>query len=289
MTRSEFHRTRPIERWIVHLVLVCGAAITLTPLVWIAFAALKRNDDFFSSILLPISPETGRLDASRLTLDHFRNLLGNLGLGRALLNSIFLSSVTALFAALLTAMAGYALARHRFRGRRAVTWIVLGAIIVPAPLLLAPGYQLLFRLGLLDTFAGLIIPALAPAFGVFLFRQAVLSSVPHSLLEAARLDGCGEFRAFFSIAMPLIRPMFGAFILIVFIGVWNNYITPQVVMQTPSKFPLAVAVANLKTTYYQDYGLLMAGAVLSVLPVLTLFLFLQRDFISGLTSGALKG
>ena len=131
--------------------------------------------------------------------------------------------------------------------------------------------------------------ALAPAFGVFLFRQAVLSSVPHSLLEAARLDGCGEFRAFFSIAMPLIRPMFGAFILIVFIGVWNNYITPQVVMQTPSKFPLAVAVANLKTTYYQDYGLLMAGAVLSVLPVLTLFLFLQRDFISGLTSGALKG
>ncbi len=124
--------------------------------------------------------------------------------------------------------------------------------------------------------------------GVFLFRQAVLTSFPPALLEAARVDGCGEIRAFFSICMPLIRPMFGAFVLIVFIATWNNFITPQVVMQSPGKFPLAVAVANLKNTYYQDYGLLMAGTVMSIVPVVGLFLMLQKDFISGLTSGAVK-
>lgn len=274
--------------WAIHAVLLAGAALTLAPFVWLVCASLKRNEDFFSAPFLPVSPETGRFDFSRLTVEHFERLISTLGLGRALLNSVFISSVTALLAALFAAMGGFALARLRFRGRKLMTALVLGAVIIPAPLLLAPGYQLLFRLGMLDTFAGLILPACAPAFGVFLFRQAVLSSFPPALLDAARVDGCGEVRAFFSICMPLIRPMFGAFVLIVFIATWNNFIVPQVVLQTPGKFPLAVAVANLKNTYYQDYGLLMAGTVVSVAPVVGLFLLLQRDFISGLTSGAVK-
>lgn len=274
--------------FVVHAVLLAGAALVLTPFFWLLCASLKRNEDFFSAPFLPVSPDTHSIDVTRLTLQHFERLVSLLGLGRAMLNSVYLSSVTAVLAALFAAMGGFALARHRFRGRHLVTGLVLGALIIPAPLLLAPGYQVLFRLGLLDTFAGLILPACAPAFGVFLFRQAVLSSFPPALLEAARVDGCGEIRAFFSICMPLIRPMFGAFVLIVFIGTWNNFIAPQVVLQSPGKFPLAVAVANLKNTYYQDYGLLMAGTVLSIVPVVGLFLMLQKDFISGLTSGAVK-
>jgi ABC-type glycerol-3-phosphate transport system permease component len=272
----------------VHLALTVAGALVLTPFVWLACAALKRNEDFFTSAFLPVGTG-GRIDLSRLTGEHFQRLLADLGIARALLNSVYLASVTSILAALFAAMGGFALARHSFRGRRLVSALVIGAVVVPAPLLLAPGYQLLFRLGLLDTFAGLILPALAPAFGVYLFRQASLTSIPGTLLEAARIDGCGELRAFFSIALPLLRPMVGAFVLIVFLGTWNNYISPQVVLQSPSKFPLAVAVANLKSTYYQDYGLLMAGAVVSIVPVLVLFLALQRDFISGLTSGAVKG
>lgn len=274
--------------WLLHAVLAIGAALTLTPFAWLVCASLKRNEDFFSSTFLPVSPDTGAIDLSRLTFDHFGRLVTTLGFGRAMLNSVFISSVTALLAALFGAMGGFALARHRFRGRRLVTALILGALLIPAPLLLAPGYQLLYHLGLLDTFAGLILPVCAPAFGVFLFRQAILSSLPIATLEAARVDGCGEIRAFFSICLPLIRPMFGAFVLIMFIFMWNNFITPQVVMQTPDKFPLAVAIANLKNTYYQDYGLLMAGTVVSIIPVMGLFLLLQRDFISGLTSGAVK-
>lgn len=282
-------KTRAGSTLVIHALLLAAAALVLTPFVWIVCASLKHNEDFFSAAFLPVSPDTGAIDLSRLTADHFHRLLTTLGIARALLNSLYLSSVTAVLAALFAAMGGFALARCRFRGRRLITTLVLGAVIIPAPLLLAPGYQLLFRLGLLDTFSGLILPALAPAFGVFLFRQATLASVPHSLLEAARIDGCGELRAFFSIALPLLRPMVGAFVLIVFLATWNNYIAPQVILQSPDKFPLAVAVANLKSTYYQDYGLLMAGAVISIVPVIVLFLSLQSDFISGLTTGAVKG
>ena len=189
----------------------------------------------------------------------------------------------------LAAAAGYALARFRFRGRNAMTILVLGAIIVPPPLLLAPGYQLLFDLGLLDTFTGLILPVAAPAFGIFLFRQSVQQSVPESLIEAARMDGATELGIFTAIVLPLVRPMIGAFMLITFLLMWNNFIGPQIVLQSPEKMPLAVVVAQMVGLYEQDYGLLMAGTLISVLPVAALFLMLQKEFITGLTSGAVKG
>jgi len=153
---------------------------------------------------------------------------------------------------------------------------------------MAPGYQFLYRLGLLDSFWGVILPAIAPAFGVFLFRQAILSAVPQELLEAARLDGSGEVNTFFSVALPLVRPMIATFLMIMFLGTWNNFVGPQVVLQTPEKFPLSVAIAQLKSTYYQDYGLQMAGTLVSIVPVLILFMFLQREFVDGLAAGAVK-
>jgi ABC-type glycerol-3-phosphate transport system permease component len=124
---------------------------------------------------------------------------------------------------------------------------------------------------------------------VFLFRQAMLQSVPTEILQAARIDGCGEIRIFFQLVLPLVRPMTGAFILITFLATWNNFIHPQIVLQTPEKFPLAVAIAQLKGLYSTDYGLLMAGTLTSIAPPLALFLLLQKEFIAGLTSGAVKG
>ncbi|MGQ0628009.1 MAG: carbohydrate ABC transporter permease [Phycisphaerales bacterium] len=272
-----------------HAILIPGAIIAAAPFVWLACAALKRNEDFFTSTFLPGGDGLLGVAWERLTLEHMARVLGELGLGRALLNSIFLSSSTAVLATLVSAMGGYALARFEFRGRGWLTAIVLGALIIPPPLLMAPGYQWLFQLGLLDTFAGLVLPAIAPAFGVFLFRQSCRSSVPVALIEAARLDGAGEVLIFFRVAMPLLRPMVGAFILITFLGTWNNFISPQVVLQSPERFPLSVAIAQLKGTYFQDYGLLMAGTLISVVPLMVLFLLLQKEFISGLTAGAVKG
>jgi len=278
-----------VSRFVLYAVLLIASAITLTPFAYLACGAFKTNDDMFTSLFLPPGGGPFGIAWSHLTTLHFHQLLFTLGLGHNLLNSLFLASVTSVLATLFCAMGGYALAKHQFHGRGLVTAMVLGSMLLPAALLIAPTYELLYHLQLLDSYAGLILPAITPAFGIFLFRQAALSGVPDALLEAARIDGCGELQIFFGIALPMVKPMIGAFLLITFLGTWNNFITPQIVLQTAGKFPLSVAIAQLRGVYGQDYGLLMAGTLLSVLPVVVLFLMLQREFIAGLTSGAVKG
>ncbi len=163
------------------------------------------------------------------------------------------------------------------------------SVVLPGALLLGPGFETLFHLGLVDTYVGVLLPALAPAFGIYLFRQAMINSVPEDILESARLDGCGEFRIFFQIVLPLVRPMISAYLIIVFIATWNSFIHPQIVLQSPERHPLAVAIFSLRGLYGDDYSLIMAGTLVSIAPVMVLFLMLQKEFISGLTSGAVKG
>ncbi len=272
----------------VYLLLIALGALTLVPFAYLICASLKTNTDFFSSLFLP-QHEDRSIAWERLTLFQFKRIFTEMQFPRFILNSVFLASVTSVLATLSSAMGGYALAKFRFRGRNLMTNLVLAALVIPGALLLAPSYQLLYRLHLLDTFAGMILPAIAPVFGVYLFRQAMISSLPDEMLEAARIDGCGEIKMFFTMALPMVRPMIGAFILITFLGTWNNFIGPQIVLQTHEKFPLSVAIAQLKGSFSQDYGMLMAGTLVSIAPVVVLFLLLQRQFISGLTSGAVKG
>jgi multiple sugar transport system permease protein len=264
------------------------AVVTLVPFAWLIIASLKNREDFSQSMFLPPGEGLFGIGWDRLSLQNYDNLF-DLGFGGAFLNSVFYSATTAVLATLICAAAGYALAKFRFWGRNGFTLAVLALIILPPTLLIAPGYELLYNLRLLDTVPGLILPFLAPAFGVFLFRQAVSQSVPDQLLEAARMDGCSEIEILFAIVMPLIRPMVGAFLLITFLGMWNNFISPQIVLQSGDKQPLSVAIAQLRGLYRSDYGLMMAGTVVSIAPVAVLFLLLQKQFISGLTSGAVKG
>ena len=272
----------------LHALLVLLSLVVLTPYAWLLIASLKTQEDFFSGMFFPAGDGLFGVGWDKLTLDNYRNLF-DLGFGNALVNSVFYSATTALFATLISAATGYVLAKHRFKGRTAMTLVILGALIVPPTLLIAPTYELLYRMDLLDTVWGLLLPALAPAFGVFLFRQSIMQSVPDELLEAARIDGCSEVSIFFLIVLPLVRPMIGAFMLITFLAMWNNFIGPQIVLQTASKQPLSVAIAQLRGVYRTDYGLLMAATVVSIAPVAALFLLLQKQFISGLTSGAVKG
>jgi len=211
------------------------------------------------------------------------------GIARAIVNSFFFASVSAVLATLGAAMGGYGLAKFRFKGHGLIDNTVLAALVIPGALLMAPGYQLLYWLGLLDSYVGLILPGIAPAFGVYLFRQAMITSMPDEMIEAARIDGCGEIRIFFQMALPMVRPMAGAFLLITYLGAWNNFIGPQIVLQTPEKYPLAVWIAQLKGLYSVDYGLIMSGTLVAISPVLVLFLLLQKEFIAGLTAGAVKG
>jgi len=280
---------RTLALLVVYTLLIGFAVLTLVPFAWMLTSSFKTKFDFFNSLFLPAGDGLFGVAWDRLTLDNYRRLWLEHGVPRAMLNSFFLASVTSLGATLSAAMGGYALAKFPFPAREWLTTLVLSALIIPAPLLLAPGYQLLFQLGLLDSYAGLFLPAMAPAFGVFLFRQAMLNSVPGELIESARIDGAGEIRIFFTLVIPLVRPMTGAFLMITFLGVWNNFISPQVVLQSPELFPLSVAINNLRGIYGSDYGLIMAGTLISIAPVMCLFLLLQKEFISGLTSGAVKG
>lgn len=278
-----------ISQSITYIALLMMAVVTLIPLLWLVVGALKTNQDFFGYLFFPGGDGWFGIDWSRLSLENFRRLLFDLNFLNFILNSFFIASVTAVLATIFASLGGYALAKFRFRGKSFILGIVLMAIILPGPLLLAPIYQLLYNLGLLNTYWGLILPGMAPAFGIFLFRQSMLNSVPTELLESARIDGCGELRIYFSIVLPLIRPMVGAFLLINFLGNWNNFIMPQVILQDENMFPLAVAIAQLRGTYNTDYSLIAAGTIVSIMPVMMLFLLLQREFISGLTSGAVKG
>ncbi len=277
------------KRFSIYGPLLFLTIITLIPFAYLVCSAFKTREAFFTSPFLPVGDGFLGVAWDQLTVLHFKRLLSEQNFGRNIVNSLFLASVTSVLSTLCAAMGGYALAKFHFRGRESITNMVLILLIVPGSLLFAPTYQLLYWFGMLDTFPGLIVPALAPAFGVYLFRQAMISSLPDEMLEAGRIDGCGEYRLFFSFALPMVRPMVGTFILITFLGAWNNYIGAQIILKTPEKLPLSLAVAQLRSEYGQDYGMLMAGTLVSIVPVMALFLMLQREFIEGLSSGAVKG
>ncbi|MEM9020350.1 MAG: carbohydrate ABC transporter permease [Planctomycetota bacterium] len=281
--------TKRLSAIALYVALTVFAIIALVPFAYLLFSAFKSQDTFFTFVFWPTQGKWWQVDWSGLTVKHFVTLFTDAGVARATVNSFFFASVTAILATLCSAMCGYALAKYRFAGRSALLWLVLGALAIPAALLIAPGYQVVYWLGLLDNYAGLILPAIAPAFGVYLFRQAFIASMPDEMIEAARVDGCGEVRLFFTIALPMVRPMIGAFLLITYLGTWNNFIAPQIIIQSQEKLPLSVFVAQLRGPYGTEYGMIMAGTLVAIFPVLVLFLLLQRDFIAGLTAGAVKG
>ncbi|MBB6429871.1 carbohydrate ABC transporter permease [Algisphaera agarilytica] len=280
----------------IYVPLAAFALVTLVPFAYLMFSAFKTKEAFFSGPFWPVEEDGGwwAVDWSGFTFTNFTRLWSEVKIGeasfmRAVLNSFFFASVMSVVGTLGAAMGGYGLAMFKFKGREFITTVVLGALVIPGALLIAPGYFLLFQLGLLDSYAGLILPGVAPAFGVYLFRQAFISSLPHEMMEAGRIDGCGEWRMFFQMGLPMVKPMVGAFVLITYLGTWTNFIGPQIIIQTPEKYPLAVAVAQLRGPFSIEYGMIMAGTLVAIGPVLALFLLLQKDFIAGLTAGAVKG
>lgn len=201
---------------------------------------------------------------------------------------MFLASTTVMVQLFFASLGGYALAKFDFRGRKIVMLYMLGSMMMPPMLFLAPVFKLIHQIGWMDTYWALIVPGAASVFGMFLFRQAIIG-VPDSLLEAARIDGCSEFGIYLKVVMPLVRPMTGAFCLICFLHTWNAFIGPQVFIQTQAKLTLPVILNQYVGVYSQQYGVFLAGTLLAIIPPAILFFALQREFITGLTSGAVKG
>jgi len=213
----------------------------------------------------------------------------NFGFGRCLLNSFFLTSAGTSISLLLASLGGFALAKYNFRGKKALLVLMLATMMIPGSVLLAPSYELICKMGLMNSYLGILLPGAVGAFGMLLFRQAMLG-VPDDLLEAARIDGCSEVRIYWNIVMPVVRPMSGAFCLMSFMGGWNSFLWPMIVLQSKELFTVPIALSQtIGLQGDNQYGLLMAGTLLGVLPPAVLFFLLQKEFIAGLTAGAVKG
>ena len=188
----------------------------------------------------------------------------------------------------LSSMVGYGLAMYRFKGRNAVFTLVLILMMVPFEILLLPLYRMLIKVHLTDTYFGVILPYLVPPFMIFFFRQYVLG-LPKELLEAARIDGCSDYGVFFRIMVPNMIPAYGAMTILSCMNSWNNLLWPLIVLNTNEKFTIPIGMGTTITPYGNAFDVLMPGAVMAVVPIIIVYLFAQKTFIAGLTSGSVKG
>ncbi|MEK7411780.1 MAG: carbohydrate ABC transporter permease [Planctomycetota bacterium] len=283
-------------RWTL---LILASFVTLVPFFWLVCAAFKDPSVMNAYTFLPAPWDWGNPteDGSKsiVNFGNFTKLFadrssfnGTLHFWIFIGNSLFLAGITTVLSLLFCSLAGFVLAKYDFRGKTTLILFMLGTLMVPGMLFLAPGYRLMNSLGWLDTYWALIIPASCSTFGIFLFRQAIVS-VPSELIEAARIDGASDFRIWWQVVMPLVKPMTGAYCLISFLGSWNNYLGPQIYISSEEKLTLPVILNQFVGFYTNEYGVFLAGTLIAILPPAILFLALQREFVAGLTSGAVKG
>jgi multiple sugar transport system permease protein len=264
----------------LHVALGAGALLTLAPLLWMVSASFMPSGEATA-----VPP---RLLPSRFTLEHYRDLFTRLDVARHVAASSLIATAATLVSLLLNSMAGYAFAKLRFAGRDRIFAALLAALVIPAQVGMLPLFLLLKQMGLVNTYLGVVIPGMASVFGIFLVRQYALS-IPDSLLDAARIDGAGELRIYWSLVLPFCRPVLATLAVLTFLGTWNDFLWPLIVLADGDLYTLPVALANLLGEHVQDTELMMAGSVLTVLPVLVLFVALQRHYVAGIMGGALKG
>ncbi|MFT4196689.1 MAG: carbohydrate ABC transporter permease [Pseudoxanthomonas sp.] len=270
-------------RWnavLVNAALLACALVAIAPLLWmlsVSFMA-RGQASHFPPPLLP----------AHATLDSYRELFGRTGMGRNFANSLLVSVAITLASLLLNTMAAYAFAKLHFGGRERIFQLLLAALVVPAQVTMLPLFLLMKQMHLVNSYAGVMIPGLATVFGIFLVRQYA-RGIPDEMLEAARIDGAGELRIFFRIVLPMLKPVLVTLAIFTFMGAWNDFMWPLIVLTDQDHYTLPVALASLSREHVMDVELMMAGAVVTVLPVLLLFLALQRYYIQGLLLGSVKG
>lgn len=275
-----------LQSILLHLILTPLAFLFLVPILWMVIAATQPNSEIISSppAILPgnaLAENWNDLN-SRFTDNN------NLGYIRVMLNSIVISVVYTGLATMISSMAGYAFAKFRFRGKAILFSIIIATMTIPYSIVVIPQFLLVARdLGLSNTYAAAILPALANTLGIFFMRQS-LASLPDELLDAARVDGANEFRIFFQIVLPMALPSMAAIAIVLFLNQWNDYLWPLLVLTDSSSYTIPVALGTLVGLTNISWGGIMIGTSLATIPFLIMFLFLQRYFIAGISAGAIK-
>lgn len=273
-------RKRDMKKALIHLILIAGIGVTILPFFWMITTAFKTQGE---SVQMPPVwlPSAWRLDAFQevLAKPNFLTVYGN---------TVITTVVTVLGQVGLCAMAGYGFARIHFPGRDLLFVLILGVLMIPSQIFLMPQYLIIQNLGLLNTIPALFLPNLFSAFGTFLLRQSFLS-LPKELEEAAMLDGCSRFQIFYKIMLPLTKSSMVALAIMVMKFAWNDLMWPLIVNTSAKKMTLAPTLASMISEYGSNYPVQMSGAVLSILPIVILFIIFQKQFIEGVASTGVKG
>jgi multiple sugar transport system permease protein len=266
--------------WAAYVIVGVGAAIMLLPFYFMfVFATHTRTEIFSLPPPLFFGPDF---------LDNVRIIVGRIPFWRNLGWSLYVAFASTVLTLLFCSMGGYAFAMFEFRGKRALFGLVMGTLLLPSFMNMIPTFMIMDALGWIDQPRALYLPGAASAFGIFLMRQFIGTSIPRDLVEAARMDGCGELRIYWSIVLPLLGPALGTLGLITFIASWNNFIGPLIVMRSPDMYTLPLALRSLQSPVDTEWGALMAASAIATVPLLVLFALSSRQLISGLTAGAVK-
>jgi putative chitobiose transport system permease protein len=265
---------------LLYLVLIVVALFTTGPFLWMLSTALKTSGNVFTNPpqLLPIPP----------TLQNFREIWQIVPVARWTMNSVIIAFAGTGLQMLINAMAGYGLARFRLPGARLILLLLLAMYMLPTTTNFLVNFLTIRRLGLTNNLIAVFLPSLATIFGIFLMRQAFLS-IPQELEDAARIDGAGEWTIFRRVMLPLVGPPLATMGIFSFVGLWNEFFWPLIVLTDQNKFPLALGVRYLDNAFVANTRYVMAGGIITMLPILAVFIFAQRYFMRGATAGAVKG
>ena len=275
------HKTSKFkEKLIIYTLLSIGVILSLFPFYWMFISATHPTSEFFS---FPPNFLPGKY-----LLENIKNLNESIGIGRVMFNSLFISAVFVLLNLLISSIAGYAFAKFEFKFKNFIFIAILITMMLPSQSKLVPLFEIMAKFNWVNTYQAVIFPDIASAFGIFLMRQNMFA-IPDSIIESARIDGAGEFKIFYKIILPTMRPALAALGIYMFMFQWGNFMWQLIVLSDAKMKTLPVALSGLKGLSRIDYGQLMTGAALSVIPVLIIFLTLQKHFVSGILGGSVKG
>ncbi|MBM7553145.1 carbohydrate ABC transporter permease [Thalassobacillus pellis] len=270
-------------KWIINLAFVVISFIALFPILSLLLSSFRPSSELMrNGISLTFDPASLNLDNYTFIFTQAGDYWGWYW------NSLAISAITIVLSLFFSSMVGYALALYDFKGRTFFFTLVLFILMVPFEILMLPLFQLMITMQLVNTYTAVILPAVVAPIAVFFFRQYALG-LPKELMDAARIDGSTEYGIFFRIMLPLMTPSLAAMAILQGLGSWNNFLWPLVVLRSNDMFTLPIGLATLLTPYGNNYDLLIAGSVMTIVPIIILFIFFQRYFVAGLTVGGVKG
>lgn len=275
------YRKNLVSKLVTHLCLVVGVLLSVFPFYWMLAMSTNTTADIFGY--------PPKLTFGPHFAENVKNVVTNVDLLGAFANTILVAGLSALLVMTFDSLAAFAFAKYEFPGKNVLFVILLATFLVPGSLSLVPSFVLMSTIGWVGDLRALIIPGAANAFGIFLLRQFATTSIPTELIESARIDGAGFFRTWWSVGVPMLRGGLAFLGIFTFIAAWNDYVWPLIILVDPKRQTLQTTLAQLNSVYATDYGMIMAGAVISVVPLIGVFIIGSRHFIANIAAGALKG